>query len=146
MWHCGNRWWCCVGHFIQVTTVATTILLQNLQNGVPNGNYDGSSLEFYSDAGKGNGYYQGYEAVQTIEMRVENFQGTVFIQGTLGAIPLASAWVDLGSIDLNDSTLNTLTTSFLIFGEYTWIRAHMVDFQAGKVDYLTSTYQVRFDY
>ena len=126
--------------------MATTILLQNIENGVPSGNYDGSSQEFYSDAGKGNGYYQGYEALQTIEMRVENFQGTVIIQGTLGAIPLASAWVDLGSIDLNDSSLNTLTTSFIILGEYTWIRAHMIDFQAGKVDYLTSTYEVRFDY
>jgi hypothetical protein len=126
--------------------VTTITLLQNIQNGVPSGNYDGSSQDFYSDAGKGNGYYQGYQPLQQVEIRVENFQGTVTLQGTLDAIPLASIWVDLGVIDLNDSSLNTLTTSIILLGSYTWIRAHVTDFQAGKIDYLTSVYEVRFDY
>lgn len=126
--------------------MTTITLLQNIQNGVPSGNYDGSSQEFYSDAGKGNGYYQGYQPLQQVEIRVENFQGTVTLQGTLDAIPLASIWVDLGVIDLNDSSLNTLTTSIILLGSYTWIRAHVTDFQAGKIDYLTSVYEVRFDY
>lgn len=126
--------------------MTTITLLQNIQNGVPSGNYDGSSQDFYSDAGKGNGYYQGYQPLQQVEIRVENFQGTVTLQGTLDAIPLASIWVDLGAIDLNDSSLNTLTTSIILLGSYTWIRAHVTDFQAGKIDYLTSVYEVRFDY
>ena len=126
--------------------MTTITLLQNIQNGVPSGNYDGSSQDFYSDAGKGNGYYQGYQPLQQVEIRVENFQGTVTLQGTLDAIPLASIWVDLGVIDLNDSSLNTLTTSIILLGSYTWIRAHVTDFQAGKIDYLTSVYEVRFDY
>lgn len=126
--------------------MTTITLLQNIQNGVPSGNYDGSSQDFYSDAGKGNGYYQGYQPLQQVEIRVENFQGAVTLQGTLDAIPLASIWVDLGAIDLNDSSLNTLTTSIILLGSYTWIRAHVTDFQAGKIDYLTSVYEVRFDY
>lgn len=126
--------------------MATTTLLQNIQQGVPSGNYDGSSTSFFSDAGRSNSFYLGYAGLQLLEIRIENFQGRVIIQGTLGSLPLTAPWADLMSFDYTDSSLNTLTASQYVLGEYVYIRAHVVDFQSGKIDYLTSTFEVREDY
>lgn len=126
--------------------MATITILQNIEQGVPSGNYDGSSETFFSDPTRANGYYLGYAGVQQIELRIENFYGRVIIQGTLGTVPLTAAWVNLTSFDYNDSTLNTLTASQYVLGEYLYLRAQVVEFQSGKIDYLSNTYEVREDY
>ena len=126
--------------------MATKTLLQNIQQGVPSGNYDGSSESFFSDPVQANGYYLGYAGIQQVELRIENFYGRVIIQGTLGSIPLTAAWVNLTSFDYNDSTLNTLTASQYVLGEYVYLRVQVVEFQAGQIHYLNTTYEVREDY
>ena len=126
--------------------MATTTLLQNIQQGVPSGNYDGSSSSFYGNAGRCNGFYLGYSGVQQVEIRIENFYGRVIIQGTLGSVPLTAAWVDLTSFDYNDSSLNTLTASQIVLGEYVFMRALVTEFESGKIDYLNTTFEIREDY
>ncbi len=126
--------------------MASYTLLQNIQQGVPSGNYDGSSESFFSNPVFSNGYYLGYAGVQLLEIRIENFFGRVIIQGTLASVPITAPWVNLMSFDYNDSSLNTLTASQYVLGEYVYLRAHVVEFISGKIDYLTTTYEVRDDY
>ena len=126
--------------------MATIKLLNNVEQGVPSGNYDGSSQAFYADAEPGNSYYYGYEPVTTVEIRVENFYGRITIQGTLGSIPLESAFVDLATFDAEDSTLQTFTQSQEIIGEYTFLRAYVEEFQSGIIHYVTAESVIRWDY
>ena len=56
------------------------------------------------------------------------------------------AWVDLTSFDYNDSSLNTLTASQIVLGEYVFMRALVTEFESGKIDYLNTTFEVREDY
>lgn len=120
----------------------TLTLLENVEHGVPSGNYDGSSLDFASDAANGPGYYQGYEGSQTLNLRVVNFQGTIELQGTLNQILPTSevGWVKLTESVVSEPT--TLNQTITVEGNYNWIRVRVVDFENGVIDLVTSSYQI----
>ena len=120
----------------------TLTLLENVEHGVPSGNYDGSSLDFASDAANGPGYYQGYEGSQTVNLRLVNFQGTIEIQGTLNQIlPTAEVgWVKLTESVVSEPT--TLNQTLTVEGQYNWVRVRVVDFENGVIDLVTSSYQI----
>jgi len=122
--------------------VITLTLLENVEHGVPSGNYDGSSLDFASDAANGPGYYQGYEGSQTVNLRLVNFQGTIEIQGTLNQIlPTAEVgWVKLTESVVSEPT--TLNQTLTVEGQYNWVRVRVVDFENGVIDLVTSSYQI----
>lgn len=118
----------------------TQTLLQNVEQGVPSGNYDGSSLDFASDAAAGPGYYQGNAGTQTVAVRVANFDGVVQLQGTLDCLPGDTTnWVSLAEFDTSDSAAS-YTELVTVTGQFVWIRARVLNFLDGTIESVTSTY------
>jgi hypothetical protein len=123
--------------------VTTQTLLQDIQHGVPSGNYDGSSLDFASDAANGPGYYQGNAGTQTIAVRVTDFEGLIQLQGTLDCLPDAMTnWVTLAEFDTSDSS-TTYTQTVTVEGQFTWIRARVLGFENGTIDSLSSVFSIK---
>lgn len=118
---------------------ATITLLENIIDGVPSGNYDGSSLDFSSDPVESVGYYQGYGSIQTVTIRLTDFRGTVKLVATLGDDPAQSAWFDVEEFDYTSSA-TTLTIAPSYTGNFVWLRADIIDFTAGTINFVTVSY------
>lgn len=117
--------------------ITTKIFLQELEYGVPSGNYDGSSLDWYSDAEQGPGYYLGHSGQQTFTVGLTDFTGQLTIQGTLDSDPQHANWVTV--YDLTDSDLSTFfhlerTASFV------WLRVQVQNFDAGTINQVDVAY------
>jgi hypothetical protein len=121
-----------------------------------------TALTFFSDPVKGEGYYSNTDGIHTVQIHVNNFIGTIELQGSLATQPLENDWfpIVVGSNNLNvidpDPIDLTLDTTGLIFGisniislnyiletssvssynfkgNYVWIRAKISNFSQGYV-------------
>lgn len=121
-------------------TVTNLYILNNVVNGTPSGNYDGSSLTFDSDGVKAVGYYQGQGNLQNIAFRVQDFQGIITIQATLD-----DNWADANWVDalVDDSGALAPITNYHVVslvGNYTWVRAKVTDFESGTIQSVVISY------
>jgi hypothetical protein len=119
--------------------LTTLTILSETVHGVPSGNYDGSSLAFDSDGQKGVGYYRGQGNLQTVWIRVTDFQGRIQVQASLDENWQSAAWFDVYDYDhslepISDAYPATLT------GNFAWVRVRVTDFQAGTINSVTVTY------
>jgi hypothetical protein len=85
----------------------------------------------YSDKKLGVGYHRRDGGLHTIQFELNNFKGSIKIQGTLEIYPGHDDWVDLdfdsGSpLESLDSTSMTTNTTKNITGNWVWIRAAWV--------------------
>lgn len=117
----------------------TQITLVNaVEYGVPSGNYDGSSADFFSDAAQAVGFYQGQGSVQTVLINVANFTGSVITQATLGNNPESAAWFD---VDVYEPVTNTTQIhSVSAVGNFVWIRVAVQGFESGIINSVTLSY------
>ena len=108
----------------------------------------------YGDKAKGAGYFGFGHSSHTVELEVTIFKGTFKIQGTLATNPQDNDWVDITLLDQNILMIDTTglisrdtglksvtfthpTTTAKIFnfsGNFTWIRAVVVDWTAGSIN------------
>lgn len=108
----------------------------------------------YGDKAKGAGYYGFGHSSHTVELEVTIFEGTFKIQGTLATNPQDDDWVDITLLDQNALTVDTTglisrdtgyrtvtftspTTAAKMYnfsGNFTWIRAVIMDWTAGSVN------------
>jgi hypothetical protein len=89
------------------------------------------SVYSYSDKRKGAGYFRKAAGIQTILFRLDNFKGSIKIQGTLELYPGDRDWIDLeydqgNSLESLDSTALTTNEIRNITGNWVWIRAAWV--------------------
>jgi hypothetical protein len=120
-----------------MSTVLTILGLT--QNGVPSGNYDGSSADFDSDGAKAVGYYRGQGSMQTIYQRMSGFQGVITLQATLDQDWQAANWVDVNVFG-DPSSISTGVYPITLTGNYTWMRVRITDFSAGQIDSISISY------
>lgn len=120
-------------------TATTLTVLGLTQNGVPSGNYDGSSTAFDSDGAKAVGYYRGMGSVQTVYQRISGFEGKITLQATLDQNWEAANWVDTNEFDCTGTPTSGVYPVTLT-GNYTWIRARITEFTAGTIDSITIVY------
>lgn len=119
--------------------LTTNTLLINTIHGQASGNYDGSSLDFDSDPVQAADYYQGQGSIQTFTITVTGFVGRIHIEGTLQDDPAQAAWFELFEYgDLIAPRTETHTQT--VTGNFVWLRANVVDFDAGTINSLTVTY------
>ena len=113
-------------------------LLSNIEHGVPSGNYDGSSADFFSNAAQAVGFYQGQGSIQTVLINVANFTGSVITQATLSNNPESAAWFDVDTLstDTNTTEIRSVSTP----GNFVWIRVKIQDFESGTINSVTLTY------
>jgi hypothetical protein len=113
-------------------------LLSNVEHGVPSGNYDGSSTDFFSDAAQAVGFYQGQGSIQTVLINVADFAGSIITQATLGNNPESAAWFDIDTFAVDTSTTEIRSVSTP--GNFVWIRVEIQDFESGTINSITLTY------
>lgn len=121
------------------------VLLTETEFGVPSGNYDGSSTNFSSDRVKAVGYYKSSAISQSIRFRSNDFVGSVKIEATLDADPLADAdwfvaYTFPGDSAVDGSSAVTTDYSIALRGNFSWIRATVENFTDGTIGPITITY------
>lgn len=119
--------------------LTTLTILGSTTHGIPSGNYDGSSLDFDSDGQKGVGYYRGQGNLQTVWIRVTDFQGRIQIQGSLNENWQSDAWFDVYDYDHTVSPISDAYPATLT-GNFAWVRVRVTDFLAGTISSVTITY------
>jgi len=119
--------------------MSTETILALTVNGIPSGNYDGSSTDFDSDGAKGVGYYRGQGSIQTVYQRITGFEGVITLQATLDQSWETAQWVDVNTFG-DASTIVSGVYPVSLTGNYTWLRAHITDFTAGTIDSITVTF------
>lgn len=113
-------------------------LLTTTEHGVPSGNYDGSSLDFYGDAVKAVNYYQGQGSIQTIAVRITNFVGIIKLQATLNDNPNVDSWVDHYEYTSDTPIQDYFTTS--ITGNFSYMRVQVLNFESGTIESIVISY------
>jgi len=102
-----------------------TILTQNVHPG------DSNIETITGDAAKGDGYYGRSDGFHTVQYDLDNFLGTVIVQGTLATTPTADDWFDISNTEhvstSNDSSSSTSDGGFVynFTGNYVWVRAYV---------------------
>jgi hypothetical protein len=118
----------------------TLQLLPTTSYGTPSGNYDGSSLDWSGEDQKAADYYGGFGQLQTVAFYLLNFQGLIRIEATLESIPVTDAdWFKVYDFDsIADPTTDNFSTN--ITGNFTWIRATVIGFDAGTITKVMMSY------
>ena len=114
-------------------------LLASTTYGTASGNYDGSSQDFFSDVGRAADYYQGQGSIQTVLIQVSGFSGRIRLQATLNDDPAAAAWFEVYDYDHRVGTITDYHPVTLT-GNYVWMRAEILNFDAGTINQITATY------
>lgn len=118
----------------------TYTVLSQIEYGVPSGNYDGSSLDWYSDAVQAADYYKGRgSSTQTLGLNVMDFTGRITMQGTLDTETDQATWFDVWEYDTMSSVL-TIHVTETVQGNFVWLRARIELFESGVIQFLTVTY------
>ena len=122
-----------------MTAYSTLILVGNTVHGTPSGNYDGSSLDFASDAVPAANYYGGQGSTQTITYRLQGFVGTIVMEATLNDLQESAPWFEIATFG-DGMASDTGIFSDTIVGNFTWIRARITDFTAGTIESIIVAY------
>ena len=107
--------------------------------GTPSGNYDGSTDHFVSDAEKAVDYYQGQGSLQTVFIRVTDFEGTITLQATIDYNAELANWFDVHEYSSGGSAITDYVPVNLT-GNFVWIRAVVTDFVAGTINFVNMSY------
>lgn len=118
----------------------TLQLLPTTTYGTPSGNYDGSSLDFSGPDQKAADYYGGFGNLQTVAIFLMSFQGIIDIEATLESAPVSDQeWFRVYRFNSNDNpTTNNFSEN--ITGNFTWIRARVLNFEQGTINKVTISY------
>ena len=120
-------------------TLNNETILDTTVYGQASGNYDGSSQDFLSDPVRAANYYGGQGAIQTATVRVTDFVGTIRLQATLNDQPsIQAAWFEIA--EFVNSEPGTAVQGYTITGNFTFIRAEVIGFDAGTIDSVTVVY------
>jgi hypothetical protein len=121
-----------------VNNLNNSSILSNVVYGVPSGNYDGSSLDWASDAVPAADYYRGNGSIQTINIIVDNFIGNIVLEGSLNSTSTTKVWFNIQ--DYNCANATTATQSYTVIGNYVWMRARIINFTQGNISNVTLVY------
>jgi hypothetical protein len=79
----------------------------------------------YTNKQQGSGYHRKFDAVHTVFYMLENFIGTVKLQGTLELYPVESDWFDIVGTEVSEdnTTIDSSGRTVNFTGNFVWIRA-----------------------
>jgi len=119
--------------------ITTEAILNNVEFGVPSGNYDGSSQDWYSVPVQAANYYRGRGGLQTLTFQVQDFVGRIQVEATLDTVSETAHWFEIYAygdleIPITDYHPETLT------GNFVWIRLNILGFDSGTISLATISY------
>lgn len=119
--------------------MTTETILATTVHGEPSGNYDGSSLDWYSDPVPAANYYRGRGGLQTSIIQTTGFLGRIVIEATLDTLTDTAAWFAVYEYD-SGITPRTDYHPANILGNFVWLRAQIEDFAAGTINQISVSY------
>lgn len=117
----------------------TLTILDSTTYGIPNGNYDGSSMDWASDGQRAADYYRGYGGLQTLRYQLTGFVGRMIFEATLDPTAIDANWFTTLDLDYTTSPVSELRGES-IQGNFTWMRVRIEDFAAGTVNFVNIIY------
>jgi len=118
--------------------MTTKTILGTTEYGVPAGNYDGSSQDWFSDPVTAANYYRGRGGVQTITFGVTDFVGTMLLEACLDEDPAQANWFSTYTYS-SDSPLTDYHPE-TVTGNFSWMRVRVEGFDNGTINSVTITY------
>lgn len=118
----------------------TLQVLPTTSYGTPSGNYDGSSLDWHGQPAQAADYYGGFGGLQTFAIFLNQFIGIIRLEASLDANPVNDdEWFRIYEFSsLSQSTTNNWAVN--ITGNFTWVRAHVLEFTSGTITKLDISY------
>lgn len=110
-------------------SITTLTLLNNVVTGTPNGNYDGSTVDFESDPVKAVGYYQGQGSLETVFITVDNFPGKITLRATLDYDPEKANWFDVFEYGDGSTVESAFRYPVNLTGNFSWLKAVVTNFE-----------------
>ena len=120
-------------------TITNLTILDTTTVGTPSGNYDGSTDHFISDAARAVDYYQGQGSLQTVFIRVTDFEGVITLQATLDYNADLANWFDVYEYTSASSQITDYHPVNLT-GNFVWMRAVITEFNAGTINSVSISY------
>jgi hypothetical protein len=90
-------------------------------------------LTIVGDRFRAKGYYNSANSINTVQITMSEFSGTVQLQAALTVVPNNSDWFTVYTREFTDSTESYIET---ITGNFTWVRAVVSNWSAGTVDHI----------
>ena len=115
-------------------SIVPTVIISNTAHGAANGAYNGTDLNWYTSAYKGNGYYGYTDGIHTFSFKITGFVGTINVQASLATDPTEDDWFTTDFILGNGDTPVTTNTYTSVVGNFVWIRIAVINFTAGTIN------------
>ena len=120
--------------------MTTRTVIDTTAYGVPAGNYDGSSQDWFSDAVQAVNYYRGQGSIQTVLFSVTAFEGQLILEATLDSDPESAAWFETFTYGDGSNTPVTDYHPETVTGNFTWMRVRVEGFSGGTINTVSITY------
>jgi hypothetical protein len=120
--------------------MTTETIIDTTEYGVPSGNYDGSSQDWFSVARLASGYYRGQGGVQTVLFQVTGFEGILVLEATLDSDADSASWFETFTYGDGSTTPLTDYHPATVTGNFTWMRVRVEGFSGGTINTITITY------
>jgi len=105
---------------------------------------NGAPYTVVGDAQPAAAYYLAGKDLQTVNLSLSNVTGNIVVQATLAnPATLDNQWFDVYELDANANSSGdnaNAVTYTNITGNFVYLRAKIVDFQDGVVDYVKVSY------
>lgn len=93
-------------------------------------------------------YYLGNKDLQTVNINLAGVTGNIFIQASLATDPQEIDWFDVYEVVANASAPANSAANIAAYtneavnieGNFVWMRAEVIDFQAGIVQFIKLSY------
>jgi hypothetical protein len=117
----------------------TEVVIKDVYYGIPNGNYDGSSMDWASDGVQAVDYYKGHGSLQSVRYQLSGVVARIYVEGTLDSDPENANWFTTIVIGDGINPLNIYRSDSIV-GNFTWARVRVEAFSAGLINQITLTY------
>jgi hypothetical protein len=120
--------------------MTTETIIDTTEYGVPSGNYDGSSQDWFSSAVRAVNYYRGQGGIQTVLFQVTGFEGVLVLEATLDSDPDSAAWFETFTYGDGSTVALTDYHPATVTGNFTWVRVRVEGFSGGTINTVSITY------
>jgi hypothetical protein len=116
-------------------SIVPTVVISNTAHGASNGEYNGTSRDWYTNKYQGRGYFGYSDGLHTFSYKVTGFVGVIRVQATLATDPTEDDWFTIQDFAVGDGSMPTTDNTYSIAtGNFVWIRIAVTNFTAGTIN------------
>jgi len=122
--------------------MSQSTILQLLPQTVYNNDGTSQPYDVTGNAQPAAAYYLGNQDLQTLSYKFTEVTGNLVIEGTLASTPVDNDWFQVTSISANNqANVNSNASAYQnITGNFTYMRAKIIDFNNGTVQFVKISY------